>query len=234
MKTHIEAIGCYFPETVVTNEDLKLENPSWDMDDVQDKAGVLKRYIVTPGETALDLAIRACEKLFKNTTDDKNKIDGIIFCTQSPDYIMPSNSHLLHKHLDLGSSVFAFDINLACSGYVYGLAMANAFIVSGLARRILFVTAETYSKYIHAKDRSARVLFGDGAAATLLRKGCRSAGTTPKANGSSRGGPRATSGCWQSRGASWSRRPISRRRSARPSPGSLRPRRHPANASGST
>lgn len=167
-KTRIEAIAFYLPETVVSNGDLELENPSWNMEDVQVKAGVLSRRIAGRDETSLDLAVKACEKLFKEPGCDQASLDGIIFCTQSPDYVMPSNAHLIHNRFDFRQGVFAFDINLACSGYIYGAAIANSFIASGMARRILLITSETYSKFIHPKDRSARVLFGDGAAATLF------------------------------------------------------------------
>lgn len=81
---------------------------------------------------------------------------------------MPPNSHLLHCHLKLPDTVLAFDFNLACSGFIYGMAIAQSLIVSGQAKNIILVTADTYSKYLHAGDRSTRGLFGDGAAVTLV------------------------------------------------------------------
>lgn len=170
MKTQIQAISYYLPEKIVTNEDLELENPDWNMKSVALRAGVNSRHIAREDETAFDLAKKACDKLMSNIDQSKTPIDGIIFCTQSPDYIMPPNSHLLHSHLKLPDSVLAFDINLACSGFIYGLAIANSLIVAGTAQNILLVTADTYSKYINKKDRSARSLFGDGAAVTLVTK----------------------------------------------------------------
>src|SRR6185369_9116311 len=92
----------------------------------------------------------------------------VILCTQTPDYPMPSNAFLLHRHLGLPESVLAFDYNLACSGYVYGLAIANALIAAGNARTVLLATGDTYSKLINKRDRSTRVLFGDGAAVSLI------------------------------------------------------------------
>jgi 3-oxoacyl-[acyl-carrier-protein] synthase III len=83
---------------------------------------------------------------------------------------MPSNAFLLHDYLGLSDDVFAFDFNHACTGYIYALAMAHSFITSGLAERILLVNADTYSKYINKGDRSTRVLFGDGAACTIVNK----------------------------------------------------------------
>jgi 3-oxoacyl-[acyl-carrier-protein] synthase III len=151
---------------VMTNADLEADNPNWNMRSVTDRAGVLSRHIAAADETALDLAKAACDKLRAHQTLDN--VDAIVFCTQSPDYIMPSNAHLLHAHLKLPDEVAAFDINLACSGYVYGLALAHSLIVVGTSKRVLLATADTYSKYVHPKDRSARVLFGDGAATSVI------------------------------------------------------------------
>ena len=167
MSLIIKSIEYYLPEKVITNEDLQKEFPNWNIHKVADKSGVYQRHVVGENETAFDLSVKACEKLFQ--TNDKHKIDGIIYCTQSPDYIMPSNSFLLHNYLNLKHKVFAFDFNHACTGYIYGLAMANAFFSAGMAKEILLVTADTYSKYINPNDRSTRVLFGDGAAATILK-----------------------------------------------------------------
>jgi 3-oxoacyl-[acyl-carrier-protein] synthase-3 len=164
----IKSIEYYLPETIVTNDDLQKENPDWNLKKIAEKTGVVQRHIAGKDETAFDLSTRACKKLFM--TNDKKEIDGIIYCTQSPDYIMPPNSFLLHKYLDLEDGVFAYDFNHACTGYIYCLAMANAFIKSGMANQILLITADTYSKYINPKDRSTRVLFGDGASATIVKE----------------------------------------------------------------
>ena len=95
-------------------------------------------------------------------------IDAIIFCTQSPDYVMPSNSFLLQRDLGIQNNILAFDYNLACSGYLYGLLMASSFIHTGVAKNILLVTSDTYSKYLADDDRSTRMLFGDGASASWI------------------------------------------------------------------
>jgi 3-oxoacyl-[acyl-carrier-protein] synthase III len=118
MKIKIEAVEYYLPAKIVSNEDLKAENPSWDITLLESRIGVAKRHIAEDNETALDLALQACKKLFAKSKDIKNQIDGIIFCTESPDYILPPNSCILHKMLDLSDDVFAFDFNLACSGYI--------------------------------------------------------------------------------------------------------------------
>jgi 3-oxoacyl-[acyl-carrier-protein] synthase-3 len=164
----IQDIEYSLPNKIVTNEDLQNENPHWDMRNVEIKSGVVQRHIAASDETAFDLAARACDKLFHDGRHNKDDVDALIFCTQSADYIMPSNAFLLHEYLDLDEGVLAFDYNLACSGYVYGLAIARALILAGTASKVLLATADTYSRYINAGDRSARVLFGDGAAVTLI------------------------------------------------------------------
>jgi 3-oxoacyl-[acyl-carrier-protein] synthase-3 len=169
--TTIRHISYALPDRVVHNDELAAENPTWDMSSTGARAGVITRHIAEADETAYDVAVRACEALFAETGLRQETVDALVFCTQSPDYVMPGNAHLLHGYLGLGDSVLAFDYNLACSGYVYGLAFADAFIARGLASEILLVTADTYSKHIHPKDRSARVLFGDGAAVTHLSRG---------------------------------------------------------------
>lgn len=166
MNAIIKHIEYYLPEKIVSNNDLRNEFPAWDVDKIQTKSGVASRHIAATDETALDLSIKACEKLFE--VYDKSQIDGIIYCTQSPDYIMPSNSFLLQRHFALSENLFCYDFNHACTGYIYGLMMAHSYIRSGLAKKILLVTADTYSKYINPADRSTRVLFGDAAAATII------------------------------------------------------------------
>jgi 3-oxoacyl-[acyl-carrier-protein] synthase-3 len=167
-RVKIVDIAYRLPATIVTNEGLAEEHPDWDMERVEARAGVVSRHIAGPDETALDLAVEACHELFARNPGLPAEVDGLVFCTQSPDYVMPPNSSLLHRELALGDDVFAFDTNLACSGYVYCLALAQGLIVAGTCRNIVLVTADTYSKYIHPGDRAARTLFGDAAAVTWL------------------------------------------------------------------
>jgi len=170
MSIKITAIDYYLPDDIVTNDDLKKENPDWDLDSVEKKSGVLERHIARQDETALDLAAKACHNLFDQDADHIKNIDAVVFCTQSPDHIMPPNSYLLQKRLGFSEDIIAYDFNLACSGYIYSLSMAHSLIYSGLATKVLLINADTYSKYINPKDRSTRVLFGDGAAATIIEK----------------------------------------------------------------
>lgn len=161
-------IAIHLPDRVESNDELKKEFPNWDLDLIAEKTGIHSRHIADVGETAADLGVAACERLFQQESIDRDSIDFLLLCTQTPDYPLPTTACLMQDRLGLPTRCGALDFNLGCSGYVYGLAMADGLIQSGAARRILLVTAETYSKYIDDDDRSLRTIFGDGAAATLV------------------------------------------------------------------
>jgi 3-oxoacyl-[acyl-carrier-protein] synthase III len=171
MSTSIQAISCALPERELTNAELARLHPSWDMERAVQGAGVVSRRIAGADETSLDLSVRACEKLVEEHGLDLTRIDAIVYCTQTPDHTAPGNAHLLHHQLGLGDDVAAFDYTLACSGYVYGVAIADSFVRSGLASEVLLITADTMSKLISPEDRAVVTLFGDGAAATHLSAG---------------------------------------------------------------
>ncbi|MFO1066822.1 MAG: ketoacyl-ACP synthase III [Pirellulales bacterium] len=164
----IGPIAVHFPERCETNEFLQQQFPEWDIPLIAEKTGIHSRYIAAPDETASDLAVKACEKLFREHAIDRSEIDFILLCTQTPDYPLPTTACLLQQRLGLRTSCGALDFNLGCSGYVYGLAIADGLIQSGAAKKIVLITAETYSKYIDSQDRSLRTIFGDAAAATLI------------------------------------------------------------------
>ena len=151
-----------------TNADLAKENPKWLIERLEKKCGIYSRRIAPPDVTAGDLGYEAAKKLLDRNLVPKDEIDFLILCTQSPDYFLPTTACILQDRLGLKKDIGAFDFNLGCSGFVYGLYMAKQFIASGTARNVLLITAETYSKYINPADRSVRLLFGDGAAATLV------------------------------------------------------------------
>lgn len=161
-------IAVYLPERVETNADLKRAYPNWDMDTIYEKTGIGARHIAAPDECASDLAVKASQKLFAEHDIDPRSIDFVLLCTQTPDYPLPTTACLLQSRLGLKTSVGALDFNLGCSGFVYGLSLADGLIRGGAIKRVLLLTAETYSKYIHEADRSLRTIFGDGAAATLI------------------------------------------------------------------
>jgi 3-oxoacyl-[acyl-carrier-protein] synthase-3 len=168
MFASIGPIAIHLPERVETNDDLRQEFPAWDLDLIQQKTGIAARHIAAPDECASDLAVHAANKLFAEFDVDPKSIDFTLLCTQSPDYPLPTTACLLQERLGLRTSSGALDFNLGCSGFVYGLAVADGLIRTGTVRRILLITAETYSKFIHPSDRSLRTIFGDGAAVTLI------------------------------------------------------------------
>jgi len=168
MKAFIKAISYYLPETVLTNEQLVSEFPEWTVGKVTKKVGINKRHIAGKNEYASDLAVKAAEKLFVEHSIKKSEIDFVLLCTQSPDYFLPTTACIVQDRLNLPTSCGALDFNLGCSGYVYGLSLAKGLIAGKIAKNILLITAETYSKHIHSKDKGNRTLFGDAATATLI------------------------------------------------------------------
>jgi len=168
VEAYIKAISYYLPEKIVTNEDLVKEFPEWTVEKVAGKVGVSQRHVVSKNETASDMATKASEKLFVEQNIDRSTIDFVLFCTQSPDYFLPTSACLIQNRLGLSTSCGALDFNLGCSGFVYGLSLAKGLIAGGIAKNILLLTAETYSKYIHPKDKGNRTIFGDASAATLI------------------------------------------------------------------
>lgn len=169
--SQIGPIAVHFPERVETNEQLQANHPDWDVALIAEKTGIALRYIADQNETASDLAVKACQKLFAEHNIDPKSIDFLLLCTQTPDYPLPTTACLVQDRLGLSTKCGALDFNLGCSGFVYGLAMAKGLMASGQCKRILLVTAETYSKYISADDRSLRTIFSDAAAATLIEVG---------------------------------------------------------------
>ncbi len=157
----------YLPEAQLTNADLVKLFPEWTEEKIFSKTGIASRYVTSKNEDALLLAEKACLKLFANGVDPKT-IDFILLCTQSPRYKLPSSACILQHKLGISTSAGAFDYDLGCSGFVYGLAMAKGLVKGGIAKNVLLVTAETYTKYIGELDKSTRTIFGDGAAATLI------------------------------------------------------------------
>lgn len=168
MKAYIKDIAYYLPERVVTNEELVEEFPEWSVDKIADKVGVLERHVVAPDETATDMAVKVAEALFEKGVAQKNEIDFVLLCTQSPDYFLPSSACVIQDRLGLPTGCGALDFNLGCSGYEYGLALAKGLIMSGVSKNVLLLTAETYNKYLHPRDKGNRTIFGDGASATLI------------------------------------------------------------------
>ena len=164
----IKALTYYLPKHIITNEELEQQLAEvGGIGSVVKSMGVELRHIVSEDETASDMAVKAAEKLFQEYGISSSEIDFVIFCTQSPDYFMPATACLIQERLNIPNNAGAFDFDLGCSGYVYGLAIANSFIESGLAKNVLLLTGDTISKYLHKNDKN-KALFGDAASATVI------------------------------------------------------------------
>lgn len=164
----IQAIDHYLPERRLTNDDLAALYPGWSAQKIHDKTGIDERRVVVNGQTASDLASCAAEQLLTKTGYDRTQIDLLLYCTQSPDYFLPTTACVIQDRLHLPTGTAAFDYNLGCSAFPYGLAIAKSLIESGVASNALLLMGETYSRYIHPLDKSVRTLFGDAGSATLI------------------------------------------------------------------
>ena len=167
-KVQITHIASYLPEKKLSNDDLCKMAPSWTADKILNKTGIEFRRISAENETSVDLGIGAARQLFDQHPEIKNTVDYIIFCTQTPDYFLPTSACIIQDALGLKKTIGAIDINQGCSGYVYGLSLAKGLVASGIATNVLLITADTYTKLINPNDISVRTLFGDGATATLV------------------------------------------------------------------
>jgi 3-oxoacyl-[acyl-carrier-protein] synthase III len=149
-------------------EELERRFGSEAMKKVYSGSGIRNRRVAAAGVCGSDMAFQAAQELFQHHSIDPCSIDLLIFCTQSPDHWLPSTACILQERLGLPKSCACFDINLGCSQYVYGLAVAHSMMVAGLIRRALLLTGDTMSRLVHPQDRSVVPLLGDAGSATLL------------------------------------------------------------------
>ena len=164
----IRAISYYLPERLLDNFELSSMFPEWSIDKISSKVGIASRHLASEDETAGDLAVKAAESLFAEYGIERESVDFVLLCTQSPDYLLPTTACIIQDRLRIPQSAGALDFNLGCSGFVYGLALAKGLIAGAMAHNVLLLTAETYSKYLHPSDKGNRSIFGDGAAACLV------------------------------------------------------------------
>src|ERR1039458_9298547 len=168
MQASISAIEYYLPGNTVSTEDLSAQVPEGSVAKMDEKPGIRNRHIAAPDECSSDLAVAAARQLFASGACRPEDIDFILLCTQSPDYFLPTTACLIQDRLGIPTTAGALDFNLGCSGFIYGLGLAQGLIASGQASKVLLLTAETYSKFMNPSDRSVRTIFGDAGAATLL------------------------------------------------------------------
>ena len=168
-KAEIIGTGMYVPENIITNYDLeKMMDTSHDW--IVQRSGIEERRWVNAEEGTSDLALKASLKAIENAGIDKNEIDCILFATLSPDYYFPGSGCILQAKLGV-QEIPAIDVRQQCSGFLYGMSMADSFIKTGMYKTILLVGAEVHSKGLNktTAGRDVSVLFGDGAGAVVIR-----------------------------------------------------------------
>jgi 3-oxoacyl-[acyl-carrier-protein] synthase-3 len=164
------AVGGYLPKRVVTNSELVTAFPEVSGDYVQQVTGVRERHWAEDGEEPSDMAFKASLEAIRKSGISTREIDAIILSTTTPDMAMPSTACILQDRLSLGS-IPAFDLNAACSGWLYATAMAQGMIRSGMARNVLTVGVDMQSRLLDKSDRNAYFIFGDGAGAAIISAG---------------------------------------------------------------
>ncbi len=169
MVAAISGIEYYLPSQVLANQELALQFPDWPAEKILEKTGIRERRVAARDETSVDMAVSAGRKIFENSRCEPSDVDFLILCTQSPDYFLPTSACLVQSRLGLPTNAGALDINLGCSGFVYGLSLAKGLVECEMAKTVLLVTSETYSKFLEPADKSVRTIFGDGAAATVVK-----------------------------------------------------------------
>ncbi len=164
----ISAIEYFLPESELTSADLAKDFVQWSPEKIFAKTGITRRHIADPSQTAVDMAVRAAEKLFARGAVTPDQVDFIILCTQTPDFFLPTSACIVQDRLGVPVTAGGFDINQGCAGFIYGLAAAKGLVESGTAARVLLLTADTYTRLVRKTDWNVRSLFSDGAAATLV------------------------------------------------------------------
>jgi len=163
----IAGTGSYLPEKIVTNRDLEKTVETTD-EWIRDRTGIKKRHVAADGETSSDMGLAAARRAMEMAGTDASEIDLIVVATTTPDKVFPSNACIIQRKLDIHGCP-AFDIQAACSGFIYALDVANRMIQTGGSKTALVIGCETLSRITNWNDRDTAVLFGDGAGAVLLQ-----------------------------------------------------------------
>jgi 3-oxoacyl-[acyl-carrier-protein] synthase-3 len=163
----IAGTGGYLPERVMTNKEFeKIVDTSDEW--IRERSGIKRRHIAADGETTSDMAVAAAREAISAAGVENSDVDLIIVATTTPDKVFPSTACIVQRRLGIRRTA-AFDVHAACSGFIYGLDIADRFVRTGGASCALLIGAETYSRILDWTDRSTCVLFGDGAGAIVLR-----------------------------------------------------------------
>ncbi len=166
-----EIIGCgsYLPERVVTNAELSAKLDTTD-EWITSRTGIRQRHLAADGEFTSDLALKAAERALEAAAVPAAEVDMVVLATSTPDNTFPATATKVQYRLGMVNGA-AFDIQAVCSGFVFGLSVADNFIKTGQCKTVLLIGAETFSRILDWEDRSTCVLFGDGAGAVVMRAG---------------------------------------------------------------
>jgi len=162
----VRGVGHYLPERVVPNSEFEATIDTSD-EWIRSRSGIERRHFAAEGQTTSDLAIRAAKAALADAGMSADQLDAIVVATSTPDFTFPSVATMVQAGLGTTSG-FAYDVQAVCAGFVFALANANGLILSGQARRVLVIGAETFSRIMDWTDRGTCVLFGDGAGALVL------------------------------------------------------------------
>jgi 3-oxoacyl-[acyl-carrier-protein] synthase-3 len=162
----VRGVGHYLPERIVPNSELETTVDTTD-EWIRTRSGIERRHFAAEGENTSDLAIKAAQAALLDAGLEADDIDAIVLATSTADFTFPSAATMVQAGLGMTRG-FAFDIQAVCAGFVYALANANGMILSGQAKRVLVIGAETFSRILDFNDRATCVLFGDGAGALVL------------------------------------------------------------------
>ncbi len=167
LRAVVAGCGHYLPERVVPNSEFEKELDTTD-EWIRTRSGIEQRHFAAEGETTSDLATKAAERALADANMQADEIDAIIVATSTADLTFPSAATMVQAKLGMTQG-FAFDVQAVCAGFVFALSNANALILSGQAKNVLVIGAETFSRILDWTDRSTCVLFGDGAGALILK-----------------------------------------------------------------
>lgn len=168
MGVRISGVGHYAPAKVLTNADLeKILDTSDDW--ITTRTGMKRRHVAAPDEATSDLALAAAKDALSRASRKPSEIDCYVVATVTPDFAFPATACIVASKLGVPGKP-AFDIEIACSGFIYGLTVVSSLIRSGVYKRVMLIGAETLSKLVNYEDRSTAILFGDGAGAVILEE----------------------------------------------------------------
>ncbi|MEM9902618.1 MAG: beta-ketoacyl-ACP synthase III [Pseudomonadota bacterium] len=162
----VRGVGHYLPDRIVENAEFETTldtSDAW----IRTRSGIERRHFAAPGETTSDLAAHAARAAIGDAGLDAREIDALVVATSTADFTFPSVATMVQSDIGMGAG-FAFDVQAVCAGFIYALANAQALLISGQARRVLVIGAETFSRILDMTDRATCVLFGDGAGALVL------------------------------------------------------------------